>query len=84
MEDNESIAVVAQTESSSQIERCDDTINTNDAAKQEAQLTQTNDDPYAYLERGNFTSEKFKIEIRGLPKFYGMRVSSLALFQKRK
>ncbi|XP_043671012.1 tRNA (uracil-5-)-methyltransferase homolog A-like isoform X1 [Vespula pensylvanica] len=29
-------------------------------------------DPYAYLERDNFTSEKFKIEVRGLPKYYGI------------
>lgn len=28
--------------------------------------------PYAYLERDEFTSERFKIEIRGLPKFYGI------------
>ncbi|KAJ1531985.1 hypothetical protein ONE63_000621 [Megalurothrips usitatus] len=27
-------------------------------------------DPFAYLDR-DFTSEKFKVEIRGLPKFYG-------------
>ncbi|GAB1864681.1 tRNA (uracil(54)-C(5))-methyltransferase [Camponotus japonicus] len=29
-------------------------------------------DPYAYLERDDFTSEKYKIEIRGLPKYYGI------------
>ncbi|XP_015605204.1 tRNA (uracil-5-)-methyltransferase homolog A [Cephus cinctus] len=28
--------------------------------------------PYAYLDRNDFTSEKYKIEIRGLPKHYGM------------
>ncbi|CAG9561743.1 unnamed protein product [Danaus chrysippus] len=27
---------------------------------------------YAYLDRGGFSSEKFKVEIRGLPKFYGI------------
>ncbi|KAK7590922.1 hypothetical protein V9T40_002535 [Parthenolecanium corni] len=32
----------------------------------------TENDPFAYLERSSFTSEKFKIEIRGLPKFYGL------------
>jgi tRNA (uracil-5-)-methyltransferase len=32
------------------------------------------DDPYAYVDRADFTSEKFKIEIRGLPKFYGIGV----------
>lgn len=30
------------------------------------------DNPYAYIDRADFTSEKFKIEIRGLPKFYGI------------
>lgn len=34
------------------------------------------DNPYAYLERDQFTSEKFKVEIRGLPKFYGLVVSN--------
>uniref|UniRef100_A0A1B6J213 tRNA (uracil(54)-C(5))-methyltransferase n=1 Tax=Homalodisca liturata TaxID=320908 RepID=A0A1B6J213_9HEMI len=29
-------------------------------------------DPYAYIDRNGFTSEKFKIEIKGLPKFYGI------------
>ena len=32
------------------------------------------DNPYAYIDRADFTSEKFKIEIRGLPKFYGIGV----------
>ncbi|KAI8436987.1 hypothetical protein MSG28_010390 [Choristoneura fumiferana] len=32
---------------------------------------------YAYLDRGGFSSEKFKIELRGLPKFYG-----IAIFQE--
>lgn len=31
---------------------------------------------YAYLDRGGFSSEKFKIELRGLPKFYGIAVSN--------
>ncbi|XP_063916014.1 tRNA (uracil-5-)-methyltransferase homolog A [Zophobas morio] len=29
-------------------------------------------DPYAYLERQDFSSEKFKIEIKNLPKIYGI------------
>lgn len=29
-------------------------------------------DPYAYLDRDDFTSEKYKIEVRGLPKYYGI------------
>lgn len=35
--------------------------------------------PYAYLDRDEFTSEKFKIEIRGLPKYYGISVSIIKL-----
>lgn len=31
--------------------------------------------PYAYLDRGDFSSEKFKIEIKNLPKFYGIHVN---------
>lgn len=33
-------------------------------------------DPYAYLER-DFSSENFKIEIKNLPKYYGINVSFL-------
>lgn len=31
------------------------------------------DDPYAYLER-DFSSENFKIEVKNLPKYYGINV----------
>lgn len=30
------------------------------------------EDPYAYLDRGEFSSENFKIEVKNLPKFYGI------------
>lgn len=30
-------------------------------------------DPYAYLERNDFTSEKYKIQVKGLPKIYGIK-----------
>lgn len=33
------------------------------------------DNPFAYLDRDDFTSEKYKIEIRNLPKHYGIAVS---------
>ncbi|XP_033342827.2 tRNA (uracil-5-)-methyltransferase homolog A [Megalopta genalis] len=32
----------------------------------------TEKNPYAYLDRVDFTSEKYKIEIHGLPKYYGI------------
>ncbi|XP_017778980.1 PREDICTED: tRNA (uracil-5-)-methyltransferase homolog A [Nicrophorus vespilloides] len=31
------------------------------------------EDPFAYLERDEFTSEKFKIEIKNLPRYYGIQ-----------
>lgn len=31
--------------------------------------------PYAYLDRDDFTSEKYKVEVRNLPKHYGFAVS---------
>lgn len=37
--------------------------------------SQISDNPYAYLDR-DFTSEKFKIEIRDLPKYFGISVSN--------
>lgn len=32
-------------------------------------------DPYAYTRRDEFTSENFKIEVRGLPRYYPVGVS---------
>lgn len=36
------------------------------------EATDLEKNPYAYLERDDFTSEKYKIEVRGLPKYYGI------------
>ena len=33
-----------------------------------------NTDPYAYLNRNEFSSENFKIEIKNLPKYFGVGV----------
>lgn len=33
------------------------------------------EDEYAYLNRPGFTTEIFKLEVRGLPKYYGMSVN---------
>lgn len=41
-------------------------------------------DPFAYLERNCFTSEKYKIEVRGLPKFYGVGVSNTGTFLRER
>ncbi|XP_068633219.1 tRNA (uracil-5-)-methyltransferase homolog A [Battus philenor] len=37
---------------------------------------------YAYLDRGGFSSENFKIELRGLPKFYGIAELKKLMNQK--
>ena len=34
--------------------------------------TESEKNPYAYLDREDFTSERYKIEVRGLPKYYGI------------
>ncbi|CAH2208400.1 jg24958 [Pararge aegeria aegeria] len=51
-----------QTEPVSQIE----------TDKTEGQENTNVSEEYAYLDRGGFSSENFKIELRGLPKFYGI------------
>ena len=43
--------------------------NAKDEAKEK---TENGENVYAYLERDSSTTEKFKIEIRGLPKHYGI------------
>lgn len=42
--------------------------------KSEPAPVEEKDDPYAYLNR-DFSSENYKIEIKNLPKFYGISVS---------
>jgi len=44
----------------------------NTPETQSTDIEKNDKDPYAYLERDAFTSEKYKIEIRGLPKYYGI------------
>lgn len=46
----------------------------NTETKVENTLNTNTNEEYAYLDRGGFSSEKFKIEVRGLPKFYGIAV----------
>lgn len=40
----------------------------------EAETKTEQNNPYAYLER-DFSSENYKIEIKNLPKYYGISVS---------
>ncbi|CAG4971306.1 unnamed protein product [Colias eurytheme] len=42
----------------------------------------SNNEEYAYLDRGGFSSEKFKIELRDLPKFYGIAELKKLMNQK--
>lgn len=48
--------------------------NENVEIKAELEQPKNQDDVYDYLNRDGFTSEIFKVEIRGLPKFYGISV----------
>jgi len=52
----------------------------NASAPQTENSSGNNDSVYAYLDRNDFTSEKYKIEIRGLPKFYGFGVSIMRYY----
>lgn len=68
-------------EDKSVIKTEDDTENNKEIKSEDNKEIKTEDnkeiktenDPYAYLER-DFSSEKFKIEIKNMPKFYGMSV----------
>lgn len=46
--------------------------DTNTATETLITSVENETNPYAYLERDDFTSEKYKIEVRGLPKYYGI------------
>lgn len=48
--------------------------STEPIIKSEPATVEEKDDPYAYLNR-DFSSENYKIEIKNLPKFYGISVS---------
>lgn len=64
-----------------------DLHNVNDKDNQPVEHTDEEEvprnNPYAYLDRADFTSEKFKIEIRGLPKFYGIGVGLFLYYLER-
>ncbi|VVC28688.1 S-adenosyl-L-methionine-dependent methyltransferase,RNA methyltransferase TrmA, active [Cinara cedri] len=42
------------------------------------------EDPFAYLDRNDFTSEKYKVEVRNLPKYYGIAEFKKLVNQKLK
>ncbi|CAH0564921.1 unnamed protein product [Brassicogethes aeneus] len=47
-------------------------INKVEAEKNVETVNKQEENPYAYLDRGEFTSENYKIEIKNLPKYYGI------------
>ncbi|KAK9503996.1 hypothetical protein O3M35_010444 [Rhynocoris fuscipes] len=49
-----------------------DCENDSEMVKEDEKSNSELEDPYAYIKNNGFTSEKFKIEIRGLPKYYGL------------
>lgn len=51
---------------------------TPDAKQGKDEMDSNDKNPYAYLNRNEFTSEKFKIEVSGLPKYYGFSVRHTA------
>lgn len=69
--DNQTVSVV---EKEKQIEPVLEREQTELSAK-ENQREPLAKDPFAYLDRNDFTSEKYKLEVRNLPKYYGIAVS---------
>ncbi|KAG5310506.1 PREDICTED: tRNA (uracil-5-)-methyltransferase homolog A-like [Acromyrmex echinatior] len=47
-------------------------LSANTNAMETSNVIENEKNPYAYLNRDHFTSEKYKIEVRGLPKYYGI------------
>lgn len=70
---NEGKAISAAKKKKTESPKKVDQVDSVDQTKVEK--TSTEKDPYAYLDRIDFTSEKFKIEVRNLPKYYGIAVS---------
>lgn len=69
-------------------EDCNENLNASpDNSDNQDSLTASNDEkevkpennPYAYLDRDEFSSERFKIAVKNLPKFYGVNVRNCAL-----
>lgn len=59
----------------------DGIVKSSDNTKEN--LANIEPDPFAYVKNNGFTSEIFKIEVRGLPKFYGIGVSLFFNLVKR-
>ena len=53
-------------------EPCELQLKQNFGAMAANEEKEAEKNPYAYLDRDGFTSEKYKIEVRGLPKYYGI------------
>lgn len=49
-------------------------------SKEEQTERSEKENPFAYLDRNDFTSEKYKVEVRNLPKHYGIAVSNYLSF----
>lgn len=59
-----------------QIESDEEEIKVESVIKEDQMESVEIEDPFAYLDRSDFTSEKYKLEVRNLPKHYGISVST--------
>ena len=59
----------------------DQSVSNSATVGSEVPKSDSSVDPYAYLDR-DFTSEKYKVEIRNLPKYYGFGVISFQYLLK--
>lgn len=69
---------ISNSQEVNETEHVKDKDNSNIVENESVEKSESDvNNPYAYLERDEFTSEKFKIEIRGLPKYYGISVGMI-------
>lgn len=71
-EDSETKRIIEQSSNVKLKNEQDDEKEANVLIEENEKLESDSKNLYAYLDRDDYTTEKFKIEIRGLPKFYGI------------
>jgi len=57
--------------------------STADATASAAESHTVSLDPYGYVQRGDYTSEVYKLELMNLPKRFGIAVSEFSYFYRK-
>jgi hypothetical protein len=72
-------SVVNDPDSQSQNDNCCTGEEASETACTDSNSSLAVSDPYSYLNRGDYTSEAFKLELMNLPKRFGIAVSLCCL-----